>query len=94
MNKEEFLATLRDRLQGLPQEEVEERVAFYEEMIADRMEEGCPEEAAVAAIGNAEEIAEQIVAETPWITIAKEKLRPKRKRSTGEVLLLLWQLVW
>ena len=47
MNKVEFLEQLRRGLNGLPQEEIEERVTFYSEMIDDRIEEGFSEEEAV-----------------------------------------------
>ena len=50
MNKEKFLDALRRRLSGLPQEDIDERIAFYEEMIDDRMEEGLSEEEATATI--------------------------------------------
>ena len=44
MNKQEFLAGLRKGLSGLPQEDIEERLLFYSEMIDDRIEEGMEEE--------------------------------------------------
>ena len=44
MRKQEFLAQLRKALSGLPQDEIEERLTFYGEMIDDRMEEGLSEE--------------------------------------------------
>ena len=47
MNKQEFLARLQKGLSGLPGEEIEEHLAFYSEMIDDRMEDGIPEETAV-----------------------------------------------
>lgn len=67
-----FLSELRNRLFGLPGEEIEERLSFYNEMINDRMEEGLSEEEAVAAIGPVEEIAEQIMSTAPVqpVTIA------------------------
>ena len=67
-----FLSELRNRLFGLPGEEIEERLSFYNEMINDRMEEGLSEEEAVAAIGPVEEIAEQIMstAQVQPVTIA------------------------
>ena len=37
MNKQEYIALLRKGLTGLPQEDIEERAAFYGEMIDDRM---------------------------------------------------------
>ena len=39
MTKQEFLAELRRGLSGLPQNDIEERLNFYSEMIDDRMEE-------------------------------------------------------
>ncbi len=51
MNKQEFLNALRSQLKGLPKDELENRISFYEEMINDRMDEGLSEEAAVADIG-------------------------------------------
>ena len=39
MNKEEFLNALRSALAGLPQEDIEERLAFYSESIDDRVED-------------------------------------------------------
>ena len=64
MNKKEFLAQLRKGLSGLPREDIEDRLAFYSEMIEDRMEEGFSEKEAVSAIGSVDEIVSQIVADT------------------------------
>ena len=51
MRKQEFLVQLRKGLSGLPQDEIEERLTFYEEMLDDRIEEGLSEEQAVLAVG-------------------------------------------
>lgn len=88
MNKIAFLLSLHTALAGLSQNEVEERLSFYSEMIEDRMEEGLSEEEAVAAVGSVEEITAQIVADIPLTKIAKEKIRPKRRLKAGEILLL------
>lgn len=88
MSKQEFLAQLRKALCGLPQEDVEERLTFYGEMIEDRKEEGLSEEEAVLAIGPVDEIVAQAVAETPFVKIAKERIRSKKRLSTGEIVLL------
>ena len=61
MNKQEFLTELRQGLSGLPQNDIEERLAFYGEMLDDRIEEGLSEDAAVAEIGDADEIVRQIL---------------------------------
>lgn len=88
MNKQEFLARLRKGLSGLPQEDVEERLTFYGEMVEDRMEEGLSEEEAVAAVGPVDRIVAQVVSDIPLARIAKERIRPKRALSTGEIVLL------
>ena len=95
MTKQEFLEQLRKGLSGLPQAELEERLGFYAEMIDDRMEEGLTEEEAVAAIGAVDEIIGQIVDDTPFSTIAKEKFKPKRQMKAWEiVLLILGSPIW
>lgn len=88
MDKQAFLAELEARLSGLPQEDIAERLTFYSEMIDDRMEEGLSEEEAVAGIGTVEEIVSQIVAETPFARIVKEKVKPKRTLQAWEIVLL------
>lgn len=95
MNKERFLEEFRRRLSGLPQEDIEERVAFYSEMIDDRMEDGIPEEEAVAGIGPIDVIVEQIMSEIPLAKLVKEKVRPKRSLKAWELaLLVLGSPVW
>ena len=88
MSKQAFLVQLRKGMSGLPQEDVEERVMFYSEMIDDRMEEGLSEEEAVAEIGAAQEIAAQVVAEIPLGKIAKERMKATRQLRVGEIVLL------
>ncbi len=95
MLKQEFLAQLRKGLAGLPQEDIEERLNFYSELLEDQMEEGLSEEEAVAAVGPVDEIVRQIVADTPLVRIAKERIRPKRRLGVWEiVLLVLGSPVW
>ena len=50
MKKRDFLQELKRRLKGLSEEELTEKLAFYNEMIDDRIEEGFSEEEAVADI--------------------------------------------
>lgn len=89
MLKQEFLNALRQGLSGLPQNDIEERITFYGEMIDDRMEEGLSEEEAVSAIGPVDEIVTQTVADIPLTKLVKEKIRPKRKMRAGEIVLLI-----
>lgn len=89
MNKQEFLAQLKKGLSGLPQADAEERLAFYGEMIDDRMEEGLSEEEAVAAIGPIDSIVSQTISEIPITKLVKEKVRPKRRMRAWEIALLI-----
>ncbi len=95
MTKQEFISALRARLYGLPAEEIEERLAFYGEVIDDRCEEGLSEEEAVDAIGSLDSIAFEIVGEIPLGKIVKERVKRKRRFKTWEILLLsLGAPVW
>lgn len=95
MNKQEYFERLRKKLRGLPTKDVEERLAFYDEMIEDKIEDGLSEEEAVSRTGSVDEIARQILADIPLAKIAKERIKPKRKLSAGEIALLaLGSPIW
>ena len=89
MNKQQFLDELRRRLTGLPQEELDERILFYSEMIDDRVEDGLTEEEAVAGIGTVDSIVEQIMEETPLSKLVKEKVKQGRALKIWEIILLV-----
>ena len=95
MNKQEFLAQLRKGLSGLPKDDIDERLMFYNEMIDDRMEDGIPEETAVCEIGTVDELVSQIIADIPLGKLVKEKITPKKKLKVWEiVLLVLGSPIW
>lgn len=85
MNKEEFLSSLSERLDGLSGEDIAERLSFYREAIDDRMEDGLTEENAVAQLGDVDDIAARILREVPSPRPVKEK----RRMSTLEIVLLV-----
>ena len=78
----------------MPQEDIEERLAFYSEMVDDRMEEGYLEEETVDAIGPVEEISAHIVADVPLTKIVKEKVTADRRLNAWAIVLLLGAPVW
>lgn len=80
MNKSEFILQLRNGLSGLPQDDVDERLNFYGEMIDDRIEDGLSEEDAVFEMGDINKIISQILAEIPLSKIVKKKLPQKQNR--------------
>ncbi len=89
MNKQEFLIQLRQGLAGLPQDDIEECLSFYNEMIEDRIEEGLTEEEAVSAAGTVDEILVQVITDIPLTKIAKERIIPKRQLRVWEIILLV-----
>ena len=48
MTKIQFIMDLYEKLSGLPQDDVDERLNFYSEMIDDRIEDGKTEEEAIS----------------------------------------------
>ena len=95
MNKQQFLEVIRDKINGLPQSDIEKSLEFYREMIDDRIEDGFTEEEAVEAMGSIDDIAAQIFMDTPLPKLVKAKVRPSRALRTWEiVLLILGSPVW
>ena len=89
MTKNEFLNNLRRNLSGLPRDELEDKISFYEEMINDRMDEGKSEEQAVAEIGTTDEAVIKIASETKLSTLVKERIKPKRGLNGWEIALII-----
>lgn len=89
MTKQEFLKELETNLKGLPKEDINERLAFYSEMIDDIMDEGKSEEDAVSEIGSIEDVVSDIAKDIPLSTLVKHKIKNKRKKSGLEITLLI-----
>lgn len=89
MRKDEFIALLRKKLNGLPKNDVEERLDFYGEMIDDRIEEGLSEKDAVDAVGDIDAIANQIIDDVPLKKLIKEKLATKNRLDGWTIAFLI-----
>lgn len=89
MNKDEFLLALYDALRGLPIDEIERSIAYYREMIDERVEDGMSEEEAVAEIGSVEDIARQAAESIPITTLVREKVTGGRRKLPGWEIVLL-----
>ena len=84
MNKEQFLAALRARLTGLPIPELEQTLQYYREMVDDRIEEGMTEAAAVADVGDPDELAAAILQKPAKRTAVRAQQAPgARKPMSG-----------
>ena len=93
MTRQEFLSELERALDKLPHAEVEQALAFYDEAISDRMEDGLSEAEAVADLGPVDEIAAQIAAETPPIPRAIARANTG-SRTLNIVLLAVFSPIW
>lgn len=94
MNKSEFLAELGQRLTSIPQAEKEKSLAYYEEIINDRVEDGMTEEQAVSVLGQPRLIAEQIIMDTPMSVLVGTKVRRKKPGLLITLLLILGSPIW
>ena len=89
MKKEEFLTCVADGLVGLPQEDIDRWLDYYREMLDDRIEDGIPEESAVAMMGTPAEVANRIIAETPLPRLIKARVEPVRHKPAWVIILLV-----
>jgi uncharacterized membrane protein len=89
VTKQELTFMLAEKLNGLPWEEVERSMEYYDEMINEHMEEGMSEAEAIATLGSVDEIAAQILADIPLSRIVRAKIKPKRSLRAWEIILLI-----
>ncbi len=85
MKKQEFESRLQAilRSRGLLESEIKRSTDFYLEMIDDRIEDGMTEEEAVAAIGDIEKIAEDILFDAPLGVLVKSKIHKEKEKTSS-----------
>lgn len=88
MTKLEFLEKLNSRLQMLPEDELQDALAYYDEMIDDKTESGLSEEEAVLELGSPEDIAREMTISLPLTTLIKQKYKRKNPWKGWEIALL------
>jgi len=93
MNKQEFIAELKGRLHALGEVEIKKTLAYYSEMLDDRVEEGMTEEEAIAGMETVGAIAERTLQEAPLGALLRAR-RPGRLSAVTIVLLVLGSPVW
>ncbi|MBR3245408.1 MAG: DUF1700 domain-containing protein [Parasporobacterium sp.] len=89
MDKQNFLNGIRERLQGLPEEEIRKSEEYFSEMIDDRVEDGMTEEQAVEEIGSIDDAVSEILQDIPLMDVIKAKTKNRRKMKTWELVLLI-----
>lgn len=93
MNRQEFLAELKGRLHALDDVEIKKTLAYYSEIIDDRIEEGMTEEQAIESMESLGAIAEQALQDAPLATLIRAK-KPRHLSAGTIVLLVLGSPVW
>lgn len=73
MTKNEFLSALERELASLPESDRKRSILYFDEIIADRMEEGLSEEEVLAEMESVEEIAKGILSDA-----AEEPTEPEK----------------
>ena len=89
MTKEDFLNQLKKKIAELPSRDAEKFIDYYSEMIEDRIEDGIPEETAVADLGGVDDVASQILSD-----ISQTEKKQGRFRVWEIVLIVLGSPVW
>ena len=77
MNKQEYLSAIRVRIPKMPTEDMERFIAYYSEMIDDRMEDGSVGSAGHMANGGTPSGFELQISDSAW-----EKANPGTYRAT------------
>lgn len=89
MNKQEYLDAITNRLDGVPEDEIQKSIDYYSEIIDDRIEDGMTEEEAVSAVGSVDDAVNEILESVPLSKIIKTRANSRRKIKPIEILLLI-----
>lgn len=95
MTKAELVASLRTRLAGLPENDIQKAIDYYSEAVDDCMEDGMSEAEAVASLGSLDDIVEQIMLDAPLPSLVRARVKPQRTLHAWElVLIILGAPIW
>lgn len=98
MNRMEFISALVDRLESLPIEEIEKSLAYYSELIDDKVEDGMSETEAVESLGSMDEIVKNIMYDMPITKLVKAKVNESKNKASNKTvwlaLILLGSPMW
>ncbi|MHB1154453.1 MAG: DUF1700 domain-containing protein [Eubacteriales bacterium] len=89
MNKQDFLSGLSAKLASLPKHEIEKSISYYEEIIDDRIEDNMSEEDAVAALGDLETIANNIMYDMSIPALMKAKVSESKNKASNKTVWLV-----
>ncbi len=86
MNKETFLNLLANEMKGFSYAEISRAQVFYEEAIADRMEDGLTEEEAVASLGEVALIVEEMRLNLPFTKLIGNTVKESHQNASNKTL--------
>ncbi|MEG0314729.1 MAG: DUF1700 domain-containing protein [Erysipelotrichaceae bacterium] len=90
MKKQEFREELIRGLSSLSKDECNKILDYYEENIADRIEEGMNEEESIAALGNIDEIITNTINEQSFVSIINQKVNSSKENSSNKTI---WYII-
>lgn len=99
MNRQEFIASLREELSKLPPEEIVEATVYFEEIFEDATdglsdeEKSAEEQRLIEEFGNPKRIASQIKTDYAARLLGGEGTPSDRKPSAGKKLSALWWVI-
>ena len=94
MTRIQFILELTERLKKLPKADREKALEYYLELIDDRIDDGMPEEEAVAAVGSLDEITAQILEDISLPKLAKATFAEWKFEPWVIVLLIAGFPIW
>lgn len=84
MNKKDFLKKIENNLKSFEKSEINEIINYYEEIIADKMENGFTEEEAVDSLGDVDSITNEIK-----VNIVMKRSNKKNTNSLKNFIIIL-----
>ena len=90
MLRDEYISVLRTRLKENEIPNADGMIEFYEEMIADRMEDGMSEEEAVAAMEDIDHVVAQAKLDRPLPALMLDKVKESREKANERSKGGLW----
>ncbi len=82
MSREEYLGKLREKLEQNNIQGADAMMEFYEEAIADRIEDGMSEEEAVAAMEDPDEIVRSALLDKPIAALMANRVKERHKEAS------------
>lgn len=88
MNRDQFIKSLRQKLSGLPKEDINKTIEYYKEILSDKVDDGMSEEEAIRSLGDIDSIVDLTISEIPLNKLIKARLGLNEKLKTWKIILL------